>query len=54
MFISNYIFFFSVTLSEGNPSVYAIDPSNATATKGLEVNATQIGGLGELTYTPAL
>ena len=44
----------SVTLSEGNPSVYAIDPSSATATKGLEVSATQIGGLGELTYTPAL
>ena len=53
-YVKDGVAYVSVTLSEGNPSVYAIDPSNATATKGLEVNATQIGGLGELTYTPAL
>ena len=53
-YVKDGVAYVSVTLSEGNPSVYAIDPSNATATKGLEVSATQIGGLGELTYTPAL
>ena len=53
-YVKDGVAYVSVTLSEGNPSVYAIDPSSATATKGLEVSATQIGGLGELTYTPAL
>lgn len=42
----------ATTSSEGNPAVYVIDPVSAQATRGLEVQATQITGIGKLTYTP--
>ncbi len=32
------------------PAIYVIDPATATATKGLEVTATSVGGIGKLTY----
>ena len=30
------------------PAIYKVDPANATATKGLVVNATQLNGVGKL------
>ncbi len=51
-YVKDGIAYVSVTLSEGYPCIYAIDPTTAVATKGLEVGATQITGVGELTYTP--
>ena len=32
----------AVTTSSGYPAIYKVDPANATATKGLVVNATQL------------
>lgn len=40
--------FVAVTASSGYPAIYKIDPANATATKGLVVNATQLNGVGKL------
>ena len=37
-----------VTLTDNYPSIYVIDTSTAVATKGLTVEATQIGGVGRL------
>ena len=45
--------YIAVTTTDGKPAVYAIDPSTAEATRGLEVEATQITGIGKLTYDPA-
>ena len=52
-YIENGIAYVAVTVSDGNPAVYAIDPETAEATRGLEVEATQITGIGKLTYDPA-
>ena len=52
-YIENGIAYVAVTVSDGNPAVYAIDPETAGATRGLEVEATQITGIGKLTYDPA-
>lgn len=41
--------YIAVTTTEGNPAIYKIDPTNATATKGVTVEATQISGIGKLT-----
>ena len=49
-FVENGIAYVAVTPTDGNPAIYRIDPTNATATKGLEVEATQITGFGKLTY----
>ena len=38
----------AVTTSSGYPAIYKVDPANATATKGLVVNATQLNGVGKL------
>ena len=51
-YIENGIAYVAVTVSDGNPAVYAIDPETAEATRGLEVEATQITGIGKLTYDP--
>lgn len=40
--------YMSVTTTDGHPAVYKIDPSSATATKGVTVEATQITGIGKL------
>ena len=40
--------YMAVTTTDGHPAVYRIDPSNATATKGVTVEATQITGIGKL------
>ena len=45
--------YIAVTTTDGKPAVYAIDPETAEATRGLEVEATQITGIGKLTYDPA-
>ena len=37
-----------VTLTDDHPAIYAIDAATAVATKGLTVEATQIGGIGRL------
>lgn len=52
-YIENGIAYVAVTVSDGNPAIYAIDPATAEATKGLEVEATQITGVGKLSYTSA-
>ncbi len=41
--------YMAVTTTDGHPAVYKIDPSGATATKGVTVEATQITGIGKLT-----
>lgn len=40
--------YIAVTLTDDYPAVYAIDAVTAVATKGLTVEATQIGGIGSL------
>ena len=40
--------YIAVTLTDDYPAVYAIDAATAVATKGLTVEATQIGGIGRL------
>ena len=40
--------YIAVTLTDDYPAVYAIDADTAVATKGLTVEATQIGGIGRL------
>lgn len=40
--------YMAVTTTDGYPAVYKIDPSGATATKGVTVEATQISGIGKL------
>lgn len=40
--------YMAVTTTDGHPAVYKIDPSGATATKGVTVEATQISGIGKL------
>lgn len=38
----------AISTNNGYPAIYTIDPASATATRGLEVKATSIGGLGRL------
>ena len=38
----------AVTTTSGYPAIYKIEPSVATATKGLTVNVTQLDGVGKL------
>lgn len=38
----------TVTTTDGYPSIYVIDPTTATASKGVTVEATQINGVGLL------
>ena len=40
--------YIAVTLTDDYPAIYAIDAATAVATKGLTVEATQIGGIGRL------
>lgn len=40
--------YMAVTTTDGHPAVYKIDPSSATATEGVTVEATQITGIGKL------
>ncbi|WP_129618141.1 DUF4374 domain-containing protein [Bacteroides stercoris] len=40
--------YMAVTTTDGHPAVYKIDPSSATATKGVTVESTQITGIGKL------
>ena len=40
--------YMAVTTTDGHPAVYKIDPSSATRTKGVTVEATQITGIGKL------
>ena len=40
--------YITITTATGYPAVYAIDSNTAVATKGVEVEATQIGGVGRL------
>lgn len=47
-FSENGNIYVAITTTSGNPAVYKIDPTTATATKGLEVEATQISALGKL------
>lgn len=40
--------YIAVTLTDDHPAIYAIDAATAVVTKGLTVEATQIGGIGRL------
>jgi hypothetical protein len=40
--------YIAVTTTDSYPSIYVIDSATAVATKGLTVEATQIGGVGRL------
>lgn len=40
--------YIAVTVTDGYPAIYVIDGATAVATKGLTVEATQIGGVGRL------
>lgn len=40
--------YIAVTLTDDHPAIYAIDAATVVATKGLTVEATQIGGIGRL------
>ena len=40
--------YIAVTLTAAHPAIYALDAATAVATKGLTVEATQIGGIGRL------
>lgn len=51
-YTENGITYMPVTTTDGSqPTVYAINPKTAVATKGIVVTTTQISGLGKLTYT---
>lgn len=47
-YTENGYVYMAVTTTDGHPAVYKIDPSSATATKGVTVEATQITGIGKL------
>ena len=47
-YTENSYAYMAVTTTDGHPAVYKIDPSSATATKGVTVEATQITGIGKL------
>ena len=48
LYAENGYAYMAVTTTDGYPAVYKIDPSSATATKGVAVEATQITGIGKL------
>lgn len=51
-YVENGMAYVPVTLTDGSsPAVYAINPANATATKGVEVSAVQISAVGKLVST---
>ena len=47
-FAENGKVYMPVTLTDGYPAIYVIDPATSVATKGLTVEATQIGAVGRL------
>lgn len=52
-YVEDGIAYVAVTVTDGNPAIYVIDPQTASATKGVEVDADQITGVGRLTCTTA-
>ena len=40
--------YIAVTTTDGYPAIYVIDGDTAVASKGLTVEATQIGGVGRM------
>lgn len=40
--------YIAVTITEGYPAIYKIDPATATAKRGVEIQVTQITGVGKL------
>lgn len=47
-YLENDKIYITITTATGYPAVYAIDSNTAVATKGVEVEATQIDGVGRL------
>lgn len=47
-FVEGGIAYMAVTTESGYPAIYRIDPADASAKKGLTVEATQLTGLGKL------
>jgi len=50
-YVENGVAYVTVSFNKGggNPVIYKIDPTTATATKGLTIEATQVSGIGKLT-----
>ncbi len=47
-YVENGIAYVAVTVTDGQPAIYKIDPSTSAATKGLTVDCTQISAVGKL------
>lgn len=47
-YVENGIVYMTVTPTDGNPSIYKIDPTNGAATPGVTIEATQVSGVGKL------
>ena len=47
-YMENGSAYIAVTTASGYPAIYRIEPSTATATKGLVVKATSLNGVGRL------
>ena len=47
-YLENDKIYITITTATGYPAIYAIDSNTAVATKGVEVEATQIDGVGRL------
>lgn len=47
-YTENGFTYITVTTTTGHPAIYKIDPTNATATMGIAVEATQVSGVGRL------
>lgn len=47
-YMENGLAYIAVTTASGYPAIYRIEPSTATATKGLVVKATSLNGVGRL------
>lgn len=52
-YVENGTAYVTVSFNEGggNPAIYKINPTTATATKGVTIEATQVSGVGKLTAT---
>lgn len=47
-YVENGTVYMTVTTTEGNPSIYKINPANAVATQGATIEANQVSGVGKL------
>lgn len=50
-YCENGVAYIAVTTTEGYPAIYKVDPATATATRGLELQVTQVSSVGRLMPT---